>query len=936
MASAFNPQPVIADVRVEAPDFGMLSKAAVSVQNRYLEGFNRYKSTITSFLNAGITSDDNVKFRSEFFKKIDGYLNNLGGIDFSNPANVRVADNLMQPLIKDEDFITDLNTTMMQKAERRKLEQIKMSTDEKIRSQYSPILEEAMNYRSMDLKNAKRGDGSIGKVGVQKYMPFANLQKVLDEGAQALKLSMSQDTVTGQWIIKDKFGNNAIPSLTQWARQQLGNNYDEQLMVTAKVNVRRQLDNLMSSDPNLTREDAFQQIAKNNATGIYKNYDDYKTSLDAGIVSIDRQIADIKSRLNNKIAKGSQEEQYIGQLKAMKAQYQKELADAAANQTGKDQDLQTAFNQFMQNPEYALLPTYKDDITKQWATGYANTHAEREIEVNQYGLESMKFQHDAALKKMQMQHDMMMEEIKHANAKELKSVDVELELMKMGKTGAGLSTAPAQETTFDPYTDYMNQAVKNQQTSYDGYFDRSVLEVATSSSNLAQDVAPYDQLRTSLETFFNMYSVYKDGPTGDQNYNRARLQVMNLARKLSPGLSFDQAMKLTPAQIMTMINNGVNSRYAGSKDPSSAAGQKFVEAKTKLFNAQNAWEMYGESKDKLLTNYQSLTQKEKNQFDKAAWETRGILQPKKDANPDILQQAYQTLFPGYKTRQSRQVTGFSSANVEEDKFDYGALAEAIGASDYATDGVGELGGFGEDQINLNTSLRNLFQGGGSDLRQYFGSKVDAYRVTVNGREYMKVQLNVKSSTKDAGKKIPNVTSGAVSLYIPREKAEGLWQSVSEINTALGTRRYNQYGSLADIPKKLFTEQTGVAWLANGLEKSGRAYFPSSLVTKFNIDGGYVAFSGQNAPLNLVIQIDGIKQEVPVRLSNGMQLTQSMYMSDPNKYSREMDAIIRISMEKFNKLREAQVTSDANLHRSNYLQNPDNFVSVDDISFLESA
>jgi hypothetical protein len=101
MATAFNPSSVIPDISVEAPDFSMLTRAASSVQGRYLEGFNRYRSTLSSLLNANITSDDNKKFRSEYFKKIDEYLTNLSGVDFSNPANASVANTLIDPLVKD-------------------------------------------------------------------------------------------------------------------------------------------------------------------------------------------------------------------------------------------------------------------------------------------------------------------------------------------------------------------------------------------------------------------------------------------------------------------------------------------------------------------------------------------------------------------------------------------------------------------------------------------------------------------------------------------------------------------------------------------------------------------------------------------------------------------------------------------------------------------
>ncbi len=303
MATAFNPSSVIANVSVEAPDFSMLTKAAASVQGRYLEGFNKYKSTITSLLNANITSDDNKKFRSEYFKKIDEYLNNLSGVDFSNPGNVSVASALMEPLVKDREFVTDLNFSSMQASERSKLEQVRSSTDEKVFSQYSPVMEAAMGYAEQDMKNAKRGNGSIFKVSPQKFVPFANIQNVLNEAAAKQKLQIKEDRLTGAYIVTDVNGRQAIPNFTDWARQQMGDTYDQQFLVSGKVKVRQQIDALMQSDPNMTKEQAYQQVAKDNSLGIYANHEDYKKGLNDGIANIDIELKKIKNKYKNYVPK---------------------------------------------------------------------------------------------------------------------------------------------------------------------------------------------------------------------------------------------------------------------------------------------------------------------------------------------------------------------------------------------------------------------------------------------------------------------------------------------------------------------------------------------------------------------------------------------------------------------------------------------------------
>lgn len=938
MASAFNPQSVIADVSVEAPDFGMLAKAAVSVQNRYLEGFNKYKSTITSLLNTPISSDDNVKFRADYFKKIDGYLNNLQGVDFSNPGNVSVASNLMQPLIKDPEFLADMNFNLMQNAEMRKLEQIKMSTDPKVNSQYSPTLEKAMRYNYMDMKNAKRGDGSIMKVGVQKYMPFANLQKVLDEAAIALKLTIKPDPIiTGQWIIKDTFGNNAIPALTQWARQQLGDAYDEQILVTNKVQFRDQLENVMAGNPNLTKEEAYQQIAKDNSLGIYQNYENYKTSLTGGMTNIDKQIADIKSRMHNKIPKGSQEEQYIAQLKALKEEYKRELADAAANSTDKDQDLQTAFNQFMQNPEYAMMPLYKDNLAKQWAASYANTHAERDIEVNQYGLEATKFAYDKQLKRMDQAHDLIMKQLDFENSYRLKQ-------MELGTAGGQLVESEPYSTSEDVFANHVKRAESYLDTVEQSYFDNDVLQVATSTPDLSDKIGlPYDQIKKDLTTFVKLYGVTnaQGEPVYKKNveYKRALGTVYALAFRLNPRITKEELAKLRPRQLIAFIEAGVKN-YSGDKDPNSDSGKRFKQAKDMITGAQTAMEEYISERSNLekavFGNYTGA--QFARLFDQEAWEGYGVLKPAAGLSPAELEELYQTTMPNYRKPTNVSVTGVTNAgSTTEDKFNYSAWGDAINAAEYVTDGVDDISraGFTKGDAGRKDALRRALGGGSTNIKDYLVHEAKFYPITVGGREYMQVQLPVKTGKKGDNKLADldiEVSSGSIALYIPREKAEGLWQQSQRFTDPFGTVRANYtYGSLAEVPRKLFANQNPVGWIYEGLMERGKADLKKSYLTRYEIDGGHVAFDGTspNSKMWVVIKDEGRFTNIEVRI-NGQSLTRGDYNSDNAYWSNVIDKGIRESLENYNNNKTKKVTSDAALHRSAYLQNPANYVSVEDI------
>jgi hypothetical protein len=385
-----------------------------------------------------------------------------------------------------------------------------------------------------------------------------------------------------------------------------------------------------------------------------------------------------------------------------------------------------------------------------------------------------------------------------------------------------------------------------------------------------------------------------------------------------------------------MISIGVNNRYAGSKDPSTAAGQKYAMAKNALVSAQTSAESYSAARNRLAQNYKGLDKEARALFDYNTWKTTGLLKFKPGVSDAEKTAVYNVLFPGYKPQQTQSITGFSTPTVDEDKFDYSAWAEAIGQAVYASNGTQEPGGGNEETYdpNLAKKLRDLFMGGGSDLKQYFGTNSDQYRVMINGVPHLKLNLSVKTNSKGDNKLADaGITKGAISLYIPEERATGLWQGVNQISTPTGqVMQIPRYGTLSSIPQKLFTTQTAVDWVDRDLTRLSKAKLPDSLLSKYDLDGGYISFAGvdSDAKAMVAIKIDGKTHDSPILIGPGQYLTRGLYANSPSQYSRTIDAAIRIQLEKIKNQRTAKEVSDAALHRANYLQNPGNFVSVDDI------
>lgn len=966
MATAFNPSSVIANVSVEAPDFSMLTKAAASVQGRYLEGFNKYKSTITSLLNANITSDDNKKFRSEYFKKIDEYLNNLSGVDFSNPGNVSVASALMEPLVKDREFVTDLNFSSMQASERSKLEQVRSSTDEKVFSQYSPVMEAAMGYAEQDMKNAKRGNGSIFKVSPQKFVPFANIQNVLNEAAAKQKLQIKEDRLTGAYIVTDVNGRQAIPNFTDWARQQMGDTYDQQFLVSGKVKVRQQIDALMQSDPNMTKEQAYQQVAKDNSLGIYANHEDYKKGLNDGIANIDIELKKIKNKYKNYVPKGSQDEQMYNQLSELKTKYETELADLASNQTDKDQQIQNVFQQFMNNPEYSLLPSMKDSLAKGWAQTYAMSNAERSIQVNQKVLQDENhawqkfmagYNFDLDLKrknadylygieekKLDWEIFKKQEDYKLNNDKDKATFQARLDFEKAlagagggsgsggggGNFGTGKITPGAPrsaEQDIDLNQMYQNQLSDLQTTALDGYLNETVLQAATHDSDKYLHTAAQSALMNVMQN----YATY--GKPGSKTFQGANDQYK---KDYNTALGF-----------LKLINGNINAINSTSDIPNtilagvrSYSGDflKYKEANDKVRQGALAFSDYVSLKKKEEEMIKNLPESYKTteywveEKDKNGKPT-GRTIPRTDASnswysrlPLVGGYAFteekrdaflERIIPNYNALKNRAGERSSTANIVNDpkSFNYNAIGELIQKA-YKIDGIGSNKGSKEDIEDYRkwqTKYGNL----GAQLANYFVPSFNIAKLPT-GDFRIEVPLQTK---KDGTPLLGGANEPSAVFYVSASDANNIWGATGETSFLGKTYNYPVYGDLSNVANYFRQAGEPVSWIIDGLAKgSSKVDLPSYMFTH-GIEDGYITFDKVKSELYVGVKARGRWKEYPADITYGE------YLNNQSGKSQEINSLIEQTLNTVKNYIISDMEKNQRTHAQNVVNNSNNYVKL---------
>lgn len=244
------------------PDYGFLTQVYGTKQAEYDRGFNMVKSLYNSALNSPITNQDNQNFRSEAFKKLQGTLRSVTATDLSNPTNIMRAQSLIAPISQDEDLAYDMAVTRFHAKQKQMMDSYKNSTDPKMRAMYSDFSKMDIAFAEEDLRNAKRGDGSIRAVQPREFTPFEDTMEYLRKAAKDQGLEIKQSGPDGKgYIIERVNGEGAVPIFTDWAKAQMGNRFDRQFQVMGRVQAESAIRSEMNNK-GISRQQAIDNIAQ--------------------------------------------------------------------------------------------------------------------------------------------------------------------------------------------------------------------------------------------------------------------------------------------------------------------------------------------------------------------------------------------------------------------------------------------------------------------------------------------------------------------------------------------------------------------------------------------------------------------------------------------------------------------------------------------------
>ena len=229
-------------VKPYEPDFSWMSGVLSTKENQYEKGLSEIASGYSSIVNQPLSDYENLTKRKEYINAAQEGLKKITTQDLSKDKNVRQAEALYAPFWEDEYMLRDSAYTKYIEREKQRAQSAKYSKEEGIRKTYSEESVEMLDWQLNRLKNAKRDENVYRELDWEGWVPVTNVQDVLDSHKIADKFEVVTDVRDGKGtIVQVKNGPGSISNYKVYGDGILGNNYNAQYKMKAKLSKERQI-----------------------------------------------------------------------------------------------------------------------------------------------------------------------------------------------------------------------------------------------------------------------------------------------------------------------------------------------------------------------------------------------------------------------------------------------------------------------------------------------------------------------------------------------------------------------------------------------------------------------------------------------------------------------------------------------------------------------
>ncbi len=276
----------------QAQDYSFLQYAMQNKESQYEQGASQVKNLYNSVLTAPISNPENVAARAQYVQEANVQMQKLAKSDLSMPQNVSQAQKVFAPFWQDNDIVADIYHTRQIQNQKQVGQQQLESTDEKIRDQYNPNSIALLDYSTLDLQRAKRGNGSLQNVKVPNYVPKVDIGKYAsDSDAKDEFKGVNEDVDMDSYIVTYKNGARAHLALKTRYTGIIGDKFGAQMGVDGTLQRRQLEEEIRRQNPNISDTDMTSALSKYVYSKLSTNYQDSLTKIKN----------DIESKLDTKI-----------------------------------------------------------------------------------------------------------------------------------------------------------------------------------------------------------------------------------------------------------------------------------------------------------------------------------------------------------------------------------------------------------------------------------------------------------------------------------------------------------------------------------------------------------------------------------------------------------------------------------------------------------
>lgn len=420
------------------PDLNFYGNVMQTRQSRYDAAKKKVSDLYGSLLYAPLTGDNNIKRRDEFFKFIDNDIKRISGLDLSLQQNQDAAMEIFRGFYDDKDMVNDMVWTRNYNNAVQKHEAMKNCFDPaKCGGQAWDDGYMELVYKREDFKRAT--DAERLNFETPTYTPYYNWQADAVKAAKDKGYKVTKDTITGDYKVTKQNGELLAGGLASVFRDVYGNdprveaNYKTKAYVIRKNTVRSDIDLYGSEEA--SNMAYLTKVTNQGLASLHKDLEKYSADYN----STDKRIQQLQSDID---AKGGTPEE----LKALEEAY----AAKESLQATKDY-LEKSINSIKANAESGnirVLESRADNAKAQTLLrddlvsvakdiAYTQDVVLQKIEEAPFAAIKKNLEADLVREKWKFKYRVDEAGIKFDYDKQLKLMDRETELMKLGiKTAA--------------------------------------------------------------------------------------------------------------------------------------------------------------------------------------------------------------------------------------------------------------------------------------------------------------------------------------------------------------------------------------------------------------------------------------------------------------------------------------------------------------------